>query len=603
MEKFTTQECKITGGFAGRKQDINASVSMYSVYKCFSDSGRFKALKCEKQERPTHIYWDSDVAKWIEACAYVLARKDDEQLRAWYEEAVCDLVKNQRKDGYFNSYFQVYAPNEIFGERNCHELYCAGHLFEAAVSCSRNLKDDRLLKFASKYVDYIIERFVVKKDTAFTTPGHEEIEIALYKLYKLTGEEKYKMLAEFFIDSRGRCENDHLSYIFARELQSHLPVRQQYTAEGHAVRAVYLYSAMADLAKENDDEELKIAVTRIFEDIVNGKMFLTGGVGSSHIGEKFTTKYDLTNYNSYSETCATIGLTFFADRMFKLTGEAKYLDVLERGLFNGVMSGVSLSGDKFFYVNPLEMQLERKNLHFSFEDRREPTPISERLKIFSTSCCPPNICRYMEELPELVWYKDQSKNTLVLSQFMESQLKSDFVDATIKTDYPHDGKIKLQINSHGKDLRLQIRKPAWCNVSFENEKDGFIEYNGVFNGQTIEIDFCPELKPIYPNGKIFDNSGKVAFSYGPLILCAEGVDNATEIPYIRINTDYVKDAIVTRDDTVGLKIKMPALAVKSDNKLYSYEKPKITSAQVVLIPYYAWANRGDNDMRVWLPEI
>ena len=289
--------------------------------------------------------------------------------------------------------------------------------------------------------------------------------------------------------------------------------------------------------------------------------------------------------------------------MFKLTGDAKYLDVLERGLFNGVMSGVSLSGDKFFYVNPLEMQLERKNLHFSFEDRREPTPISERLKIFSTSCCPPNICRYMEELPELVWYKDQSKNTLVLSQFMESQLKSDFVDATIKTDYPHDGKIKLQINSHGKDLRLQIRKPAWCNVSFENEKNGFIEYNGVFNGQTIEIDFCPELKPIYPNGKIFDNSGKVAFSYGPLILCAEGVDNATEIPYIRINTDYVKDAIVTRDDTVGLKIKMPALAVKSDNKLYSYEKPKITSAQVVLIPYYAWANRGDNDMRVWLPEI
>ena len=603
MENFNARQCTITGGFAKRKQDINASVTMHSVHNCFAETGRFNALKCKKQKEEAHVYWDSDVAKWIEAAAYVLARKDDETIRAWYEEAVCDIISNQLENGYFNSHFQVYEPENIYTDRNLHELYCAGHIFEAAVSCSKNLNDKRLLDFSSKYVDYITERFVIKKDTAFTTPGHEEIELALYKLYKHTRDIKYKSLAEFFIDNRGvNNDKDPIAIIHQREIQSHIPVREQFTAEGHAVRALYLYCAMADLAKENGDKELKTAVTRLFDDIVNHKMFLTGGVGSSHIGEKFTTAYDLTNYNSYSETCASIALTFFADRMLKLTGESKYADYLERGLYNGVLSGVSLDGDKFFYVNPLEMQLDRKNLHFSYGGRREPTPISQRVKVFSTSCCPPNICRYIEELPEFIWYKDLDNGTLTLSQFMESELKSDFADATVKTNYPFDGKVKITLNSHGKKITLRVRKPAWCDATFTNEKNGYLEFTDIFNGNVIEINFEMKIKVIYPNAKIFDNSGKVAFSYGPLILCAEGVDNGAPIPAIRINPDKIDSATVKFDDETGLKVTLPAFKVNESDNLYSYSRHELSPVIVTLIPYHAWANRGDNDMRVWIPE-
>lgn len=604
MENFTAKQCKISGGFAKKRQDLNASATLYSVHNRFEETGRFKALKCEKQNEQTHVYWDSDVAKWIEAAAYLLARKDDEQIRAWYEEAVNDIVRNQLENGYFNSFFQVYAPDKIFTNRNDHELYCAGHIFEAAVSCSKNLNDNRLLEFASKYVDYITERFVIKKDTVFTTPGHEEIELALYKLFKHTGDKKYKTLAEFFIDNRGvNNDKDPIAIILPIEIQSHLPVREQFSAEGHAVRALYLYCAMADLAKENNDDALKHAATLLYENIINEKMYVTGGVGSCRFGEKFTTNYDLDNYNCYSETCASIALTFFSDRMLKLTGESKYADYFERGLYNGVMSGVSLSGDRFFYVNPLEMQLERKNSHHFYGYRGEFAPISTRAEIFSTSCCPPNICRYFEELPEFIWYKDEDNATLTLSQFMESQLTSDFADATIKTDFPFDGKIKVSLNSHGKKITLRIRKPTWCDATFTNEKNGYLEYTDIFEGKTIEIDFPMQLKAIYPNGKIFDNSGKIALSYGPLILCIEGADNPVDIPAIRISSDFIKNAVVEKDDLTGLKVTLPAFAAQSNNDLYTYKRPELKPITATFIPYYAWANRGDNDMRVWVPEL
>lgn len=599
MKAFNLFQTKISGGFFADRQEINATETIKSVYLHFKETGRFDALKCEKNEkRPAHIFWDSDVAKWLESVAYLLARKEDKQIRAWFDEAVHDVITNQREDGYFNSHFMVYRPEAIFTIQGDHELYCAGHFFEAAVASSQYLGDDRLLKFSEKFVDYIFERFVVKQDTGFVTPGHEEIELALLRLYDYTKKEKYKTLAEFFIDKRGSVDNKYVN------IQSHIPVRELREANGHAVRAAYLYRAMAHLAMLNDDQQLKTAVRAIFDDIYYKKMYITGGVGSTFVGEQFTSEYDLPNYFAYSETCAAIALVYYADKLFQMDAAPKYADVIERAIFNGVLSGVSIKGDSFFYVNPLESEASK----IKFRDWYQNTqnwftpfaPIDERVKVFNCSCCPPNVCRFMEQLGEFVFY--EGENSLIVGQYFSANLESENYSAQLISDFPYSGKVCIKVDSKGKEIALKLRVPSWCDKKFENEENGFLIYRGVFTGEEITVDFGATLRLVYPNPAISDDAGKVCVSYGPLILCAEGVDNGNCLQNYAIKDLTNAKLEIKNGDPFVLNAYLPATFKEKMESLYSFIKPQVKEKTLTLIPYFAWANRGKNDMRVWITE-
>lgn len=597
MKDFTLNENVIDDGFWARRREINAAHTIPAVYARFKETGRFEALKCNGS--PAHIYWDSDIAKWLEAAAYLLARKENAQIRAWYDEAVEDICGNQQENGYFNSYFQVFEKDGVYQKIHNHELYCAGHLFEAAVAASKYLHDDRLLRFSEKYVDYIYERFVEKQDTAFKVPGHEEIELALLRLYEHTGVEKYKTLAAHFINLRGTLgEGFGVSYY----IQNHAPVREQTFATGHAVRATYLYIAMADLARLTGDKELLAAVETIYEDIINGKMYITGGLGSENMGEKITVPYHLPNESAYAETCAGIGLALFCVRMQKLTGKATYGNTFERVLYNGLLSGVSLDGERFFYVNPLEMQIDYSDLNRQLQQAKARLPIPERIQVFNTSCCPPNICRFMEELPSFVWFKSEEKNELILSQYISSTLTSKLADAVLRADFPASGKISLKVHSHGKKITLKLRVPEWCEETFDNEKDGYLTFEGVFSGEEISLDFKMRLKKVYANTQVWANTNKTAFCYGPLVLCAESADNAAPLACVSV-AERENAALSLTGDEYTLRVTLPAFVAKNAKALYSYAPPSYEKTELTLIPYYAWANRGKGDMRLWFPQI
>lgn len=599
MDNINLYHSKLNGGFFGERLNINAETTIKSVYKRFKETGRFAALKCKKQQNPTHIFWDSDVAKWLEAVAYLLNRVEDKEIRFWYDEAVNDIVENQLSCGYFNSYFQVYEPENIFKRRTDHELYCAGHLFEAAVASSEYLHDDRLLHFSKKYVDYIYDRFVVKKDTGFTTPGHEEIELALIRLYKLTNEKKYKDLAMFFINERGTHDESEYALNAHEYSQSHLPVREQFTAEGHAVRALYLYIAMADMAKIENDKELQIAVEKLFDDIVNKKMYITGGVGGSHFGERFSCDYDLPNFMAYSETCGAIALALFCDRMLRLTGEAKYGHVFERVLYNGLLSGISLSGDAFFYVNPLEMRQDKVDYNSKLHGWQEPLPIKERIHVFDCSCCPPNICRFMEELAGFIWYTDEEKREITLSQHISSLLICDLADIELTSDFPYGGKIKLKINSHGKNLKLKVRIPEWCEKKFNNAQNGYLIFEKVFDDEILEIEFPMSVRVVYANPLVNENSGKVAFTYGPLVLCSESIDNQFNLSAVTVDGKQNAEVKISDNSQYVLSVSIPVNYFVPSDKLYSFDEPRTEKKVLKLIPYFAWNNRGVGDMKVW----
>jgi DUF1680 family protein len=353
-----------------------------------------KCVYTEGMEKP-HIFWDSDVAKWIEACAYSLEQTPDGQLEKQVDEIIGYMESGQLDDGYFNSYYIACEPENRFTVRNNHELYCAGHLTEAAVAYYRATGKDKLLGLVKRYLDLIEKAFAEDDSAAFSTPGHEEIELALIKMYELTGEEKYTNLCAHFINTRGTSQKDLDNFVYSGDHsydQTHLPVRQQKTAEGHSVRALYLYSGMADLARLTGDKELTDACKSLFDNICSKRMYVTGGVGSSSHGETFTQDYDLPNDMAYSETCASIALVLFCRRMLMLETDSKYADAAERAMYNCVLGGVSLDGRSFFYVNPLEINLSRHEKNEKWHDIKENL-LTQRAEVFSCSCCPPNLAR------------------------------------------------------------------------------------------------------------------------------------------------------------------------------------------------------------------
>lgn len=601
MNNIEFSDVKITGGYWKARQDINRSVTLKAVYDRFNETGRFEALKCDLRDGDTnipHIFWDSDVAKWIEGASYILHSEKNDQAVEIIENAIDLIIKNSDENGYFNSHFLVAEKENRFRLRECHELYCAGHLIEAAVAYYELTGKDRFLNAVKKYADYIERAFKIDNTAAFITPGHPEIELALVRLYKATGEKRYIELAKYFIDKRGNCDEPGIYTDWANEYysQDEIPVRERKTAEGHCVRALYLMCAAADIAYIYKDNGLKTACERFFDSIVNKRMYITGGVGSSNMGESFTIDYDLPNRTAYAETCAAISLAMFAERMLKFGADSRYSDIIERTMYNGIMSGISLDGKSFFYENPLEIDPDFNNINTSTKVK-ERFPITQRVEVFDCSCCPPNIMRFVASISGLIYGFDD--NTVYINQYINSEGDVNGIKISQKTDYPNNGKITVRCNSNKKQIAFRI--PCWCKSFNINKKysikNGYA-YVDLDSEENIELELDMPVRIISANRRIHSDAGRIAVMRGPVVYCAEGIDNGADIKSIALPTESVFE--LAESEFLLPILKTEAYRPFESDSLYyeavdDYEKIPLT-----LIPYYAFANRGESEMQVWL---
>ncbi len=602
-------DVEITGGFWQKQQKRNAEVTIYAVMNRFMETGRFAAFRCdwrEGQPNKPHIFWDSDIAKWMEAVAYLLEKQEMPDLEKVVEETIDEIEKHQDETGYVNSYFTTVEPSMRWSNRRWHELYCAGHLMEAAIAWNHATGRDRFLKIMCRYADYIYRVFVEEDSAAFVTPGHEEIELALVKLYQATGNEKYLQLSKFFVDKRGNNEKDNLGMPEAWDRvssQSHLPAREQVTAEGHSVRAGYFYSAMADIARECDDKELLSACEKLFDNIAERRMYITGGVGSTRYNEAYTVDYDLPNETAYTETCASIALAYFARRMLLLHADAKYADVIERILYNGFLSSTSLDGKRFYYSNPTEYNIGRRDIHPASSETAW-LPAVERVEVFSCSCCPPNITRFVASVGDYCFTEDES--TVFVQQYMDCKALISGAMVNITTDYPVSGIISIRTTGlNGRKIALRI--PAWCR-EFElsvpySLQNGYAYVAGKDAADMVlTLSMQPQLMEANPS--IIDDAGKVALQRGPVIYCLEGVDNGGALHNLVIHADT--DFTETDNSEFGV----PCISAKGirrmaaeGNWLYRPYAGEKEETVLRFIPFFAMENRGKTDMRVWVPVV
>lgn len=596
MNSVGFKNVDLKSGFLYDKQQLNKNVTIDTVYKRFKETGRIDAFKCdwkEGMENKPHVFWDSDVAKWMEGAAYILQKEENAELEEKVESIIYNIEKNQHDDGYFNIYFTVCEPDKRYTDRDMHELYCAGHLFEAAVAYYEATGKDRFLKMMEKYADYIYKVFVEDKSASFTTPGHEEIELALVRMYRTTGKKKYLELAAFFINNRGLTEEHSKGTVCVQfkdtNTQVHLPIREQVTAEGHSVRACYLYSALADFAYETDDKELYNNCKAIFEDIVTKKMYITGGIGSNRFGEAFSIPYDLKNERAYAETCAAISLMFFAQRMMRFENDAKYAELIERILYNGMISGLSLSGDAFFYENPLEINLANHEID------GQQYGITTRAKVFQCSCCPPNLNRVLASIGDYV-YGCEDK-TVFVNQFVGSEAVIGDMRIAQDANYPKSNVIKIKTENVDK---LCVRIPKWCdafeiNAAYKKE-NGYAVITNPDKEIVITFEMTPFL--VQSNVEVSENGGKVAVCFGPYVCAAEAVDNVENLHSIYIDKNLNAD-VEYSDDMCGYTLKVKAYRKITGDSLYSRYSEDFEDYTLKMIPYASFANRRDSNMLVW----
>lgn len=573
------------------------------------------------------VFQDSDLYKWIEAASYSLKNFPDEELEKKIDWAIALIQEAQMDDGYLNTYYQLddRIHERWTNLRDNHELYCAGHLIEAAIAHYQVTQKTTLLLVAKKFVHHIENIFLVDGCQGYS--GHEEIELALVRLYYVTDQKEYLNLAAEFLKRRGTSPHyfDLESKKYNRGpqswwdgdytySQSHEPVEQQREAVGHAVRAMYLYCAMADVARLNHDEKLAQAIECLWENVTEKKMSVNGGIGASAWGEAFSKEYDLPNDTVYNETCASVGLVFWAKRMLLLKGEAKYADVMENALYNGCLCGMDIKGERFFYVNPLEINHTSKN-------RKDHKHVkAERQKWFNCACCPPNLARLIESLGEYIYHT--KKDTIFVDLYAQSTFQYFFEDRNIRlqqiTDYPWAGNAKIQIElDRSGHFTIGFRIPQWasemslkcngkyCVVSDFQKENGYLMVERDWNDRDeVEICFAMTVKEIYANTKVAEDNGKVAVSRGPLIYCLEEVDNGADLSTLLLkggkyelmkDENFVKDAILLIAN--GAKI-----TAKNTEALYSYEKPEIVNKKIILVPYYLWGNRGYGEMAVWIKQ-
>lgn len=587
------------------------------------------AAKMEEGSFQGMVFQDSDAYKWLEAVAYSLMWHPDETLEATADQAIDIISAAQQPDGYLDTYYILNGLEKRFTNlMDHHELYCLGHMVEGAVAYYKATGKRKFLDTAIGYVNCVYDNIGNEPGKKPGYPGHEVAEMALAALYEVTKDPKHLELAKYFIDQRGQAplyfarereqnKNDFFwkdSYFQDQYYQAGKPVRLQDRAEGHAVRAVYLYTGMAEVASASEDMELFEACQRIWNNIVEKQMYVTGAIGSSQYGEAFTFDYDLPNDTVYAETCAAIGLIFFARRMFEITRDSRYADVMERCLYNGVISGMSLDGKKFFYVNPLEAVPEA-----SEKDYYKKHVKVERQKWFGCACCPPNVARLLSSIGGYAYEYNEKEffMNLFIGGSMHAVLDGKENQFRVETEYPWNGHVKIQVeNEADTAFTYAVRVPGWCrgySLKLNGEavkcpvENGYLLMERCWkNGDEIVFSMEMPVELVAANPRVREDIGKVAVMRGPVVYCLEEADNQNQLQelYLSENPEfavkYEKDLLkgVVTLTTEGKRLSEEAWDEKTLYKPYTGRK--FVPQTLKFIPYYAWTNRTVGEMLVWV---
>jgi DUF1680 family protein len=615
----------ITSDFWSAWIDTVRTKTLPYQYQMLSSTGRIDALRGERRpaaELEPHIFWDSDVAKWIEAACYSLTTQPDSDLERDVSEVVGLLAAAQQEDGYLNTYFTVVKPGERWTDlRDAHELYCAGHLIEAGVAHAQATAEKTLLDIVIRYADHIDSTFGPHPGQLRGYPGHPEIELALIKLYRVTGEKRYLRLSQYFIDERGSQpfyfeeearrrgttgyhgqqppfdRREAEPELFREYNQSHLPVRLQTRAVGHAVRGMYLYTAMADVAAETGDAALLAACEQLWDNLTTRQMYLTGGIGQTSVIEGFTGEYDLPNESAYAETCAAIGLVFWAHRMALLTGRSRYVDVLERALYNAVIGGMSLDGRRFFYSSPLESAGD-----------------VERQDWFEVACCPPNLARLLMSLGQYV-YSTAAQEIVVnlyIAGSVTAQIDGRSVEVRQHGDLPWSGEVSIDVEPEvTSTFTLSLRVPDWADgvaldlngaaVPVQPDDMGYLRLERSWDpGDRLRLSLAMPVRRRYTHPRVRHGTGRVALERGPLVYCFEQADNPEPLHALALLRSSGVD-VVTTDDKWLTSLRARGTRLDADGTdLYRDAPPDVVPTELAAVPFYAWNNRGTGPMQVWI---
>ncbi|MCE5342092.1 MAG: glycoside hydrolase family 127 protein [Eubacteriales bacterium] len=565
-----------------------------------------------------NIFQDSDLYKWLEATAYCIEVFHNPEQEA-IADSICELIRMaQQPDGYINTYYTIKEPDGRFTTlQQGHELYCAGHFFEAAVAYYKATSKRAILDTACRFADYLTLVFGPGEGQNHGYPGHQVAEVGLIKLYKVTNNEAYLNLAAYFISQRGQrplyfpMERERPGYkdIFNQPVinlptyaQTHIEPARQTEAVGHAVRALYMYSAMADLATLCGDDALARACNVLYKSVTQRRMYITGGVGSTYIGESFTGDYDLPNDTIYGESCASVALMMFASRMTSLTGDGAYYDTVERAFFNQVLGGISLTGTEFFYVGPLQVDPDVCRVNPSYAHIK-----TVRQRWFDVACCPTNIARTVMSIAGYAFGSDG--NSLYIHIPFACEIQDGRFALQLQTQYPYGN--TLRITALAGDQRIKLRQSAFAPIKTLTLNDkalpitvdnGYITLPALANGDVVlaTMDMQPHYVVSHP--KVIGNTGKASVMRGPLVYCAEQADNDKGLASLALpeHPSFSEYAAFDHGGAVTLTL-MGTKAVSVDEQtLYQNRLPEWEPQKITLIPYYLWANRGEGEMRVYL---
>ena len=553
---------------------------------------------------------DSDVYKALEGIAYSLINNPDPELEKKADEWIDKIAAAQQPDGYINTFYTLTGQDKRWNNMDKHEMYCAGHMMEAAVAYYQATGKRKLLDVSIRMADHMMELF--GPDKRHWVPGHEEIELALVKIYRTTGQEKYLDFANWLLEERGHGHGsmggegkwDPAYY------QDVIPVRELTDISGHAVRCMYLYCGMADVAALKKDTAYVEALNRLWDDVVLRNMYVTGGIGSSRHNEGFTEDYDLPNLDAYCETCASVGMVYWNQRMNQFTGDSKYIDVLERSMYNGALAGVSLAGDRFFYVNPLEVNPGVSGEIFGYKH-----VIPERPGWYACACCPPNLVRMVTSLGKYAWDEDE---TAVYSHlFLGQEAALGKADIRVESAYPWEGSVTyhvsakidelitlaIHIPAYVKDLRVTVNGEAFDTAG--EIRDGYLYISRKWGSDDqVELHFPLPVRKIYASTHVREDVGCVALMRGSVVYCFEGADNGAYLQALAVKKELDAKALVcTEGKLSGLTLlDVAGIRLVPSEELYTEEPPKEEAVTLRAIPYFAWGNRGLNQMRVWMHE-